>query len=104
MTYPPYPPPPPQPYGAPYGGYPAQQPNTYLVWGILTTLFCLWPLGVVSIVYASKVSGLWHQGRLEEAQAASNKAKNWAIWSAVGFVGLMIVVIAILVATDTSMN
>jgi len=104
MTYPPYPPPPQQPYGAPYGGYPAQPPNTYLVWGILTTLFCFWPLGVVSIVYASKVSGLWYQGRHEEALAASNKAKNWAIWSAAVVVGLLIVAIVIMVATDTSLS
>jgi Interferon-induced transmembrane protein len=100
MTYPP--PPPPYGYGAPYGGYPTQQPNTNLVWGILTTLLCCWPLGVVSIVYASKVNGLWFQGRYEEARAASNNARNWAIWSAVSFVVLMIGAIAVMIATDPS--
>jgi cation transporter-like permease len=54
----------------------------------------------VSIVYASRVSGLWHQGLYEEAQAASDKAKNWAIWSAVGFGALMIVTIGILLVAD----
>src|SRR6185312_13269439 len=54
MTYPPpYPPPYPQPYGYPYSGYPAQQPKTYVVWGIVTTLLGFMPLGVVSLVYAS---------------------------------------------------
>jgi Interferon-induced transmembrane protein len=101
MTYPsPYPP----PYGDPYPGYPPQPPKTNLVWGILTTLLCFWPLGVVSIVYASKVNGLWFQGRYEEALAASNKARNWAIWSAVAFVALMVVAIAILVATDPTLS
>ena len=73
MTYPPPPPPPPQPppYGAPQGGYPVQQPDSNLVWGILCTVLCCLPLGIVSIVYASKVSGLWAQGRYAEAQEAS---------------------------------
>ena len=101
MTYLP-PPPPPDVYGAPQGGYPLQQPNTNLVWGILTTLLCCWPLGIVSIVYASKVSGLWFQGRYEEAQAASNKARNWAIWSAVAFFALIIVYIIFMIAIDPS--
>jgi len=56
---------------------------------------------VVSIVYASKVSGLWHQGRYEEARAASNSARNWAIWSAVAIVPLIIIGI-VLAATDPS--
>lgn len=95
MTYPPPPPPPPPgvppPYGAPQGGYPVQQPDNNLVWAILSTLLCCLPLGVVSIIYSSKVSGLWLQGRYAEAQAAADNAKKWAIWSAVaGVVGLII--------------
>jgi uncharacterized protein YqgC (DUF456 family) len=39
----------------------------------LTTLFCCLPLGIVSIVKASQVSGLW----------ASDEAKKWAMWSAI---------------------
>ena len=94
MTYPPPPPPPPPgppPYGAPQGGYPVQQPDSNLVWGILSALLCCLPLGIVSIVYASKVSGLWVQGRYAEAQTAADNAKKWAIWSAVaGVIGLII--------------
>jgi hypothetical protein len=97
MTYPPPPPPPPgtppwqPPYGVPQGGYPAQQPDSNLVWGILCALLCCLPLGVVSIVYSSKVSGLWTQGRYAEAQAAAESAKKWAIWGAVaGVIGLVI--------------
>lgn len=56
-------------------------PNN-LVWAILTTLFCCLPLGIVSIVYASKVDGLRAAGDLTGAWAASRKAKSWAIWSA----------------------
>jgi hypothetical protein len=93
MTYPPQPPPPgpPPPYGAPQGGYPVQQPDSNLVWGILSTLLCCLPLGIVSIVYSSKVSGLWAQGRYAEAQTSADNAKKWAMWSAVaGVIGLII--------------
>jgi len=94
MTYQPPPPPPPSgppPYGAPQGGYPVPQPDSNLVWGILSALLCCLPVGVVSIVYSSKVSGLWMQGRYAEAQTAADNAKKWAIWGAVaGVVGLII--------------
>ena len=79
-------------------GWPAQQsgwpsgpqPDNYLVWAILTTIFCCLPAGIVSIVYSSKVSGLWMQGQYAEAQAAANNAKRWAIISA-AIVGVLIV-------------
>jgi len=37
----------------------------------------------VSIIYSTKVSGLWVQGQYAEAQAAANNAKKWAIIGAV---------------------
>jgi hypothetical protein len=65
-------------------GWPAQrEPDNYLVWAILCTVLCCLPLGVVSIVYSTKVSGLWAQGRYAEAQTASDNAKKWAIIGAV---------------------
>src|SRR6185312_6304875 len=75
----------------PQPGWPAQQPgwpsgpppDNHLVWAILTTIFCCLPAGIVSIVYSSKVSGLWMQGQYAEAQAAANNAKRWAIISAI---------------------
>ncbi len=96
MTYPPPPPRQPPPYGAPQGGPPTQQPDSNLVWGILCTVLCCLPLGIVSIVYASKVSGLWAQGRYVEAQEASANAKKWAIWGAVAgvIVGIIYAIIA----------
>ena len=33
------------------------RPQNYLVWAILTTLFCCLPLGIVSIVFAAQVDG-----------------------------------------------
>lgn len=113
MTQPPpgnYPPPPPpdgggmppmqQPYGA--------APNSNLVLGILTTIFCCLPFGVVSIVKAAQVNGLWNQGRYAEAQASAAAAKKWAIWSAVAGIvlavlyGILIALGAVSMDFDTS--
>lgn len=42
---------------APAYGQPSQpKPDSNLVWGILTTILCCLPLGIVSIVKASKVA------------------------------------------------
>ncbi len=86
--------PPPPGYPAPQPGWPAQrEPENYLVWAILVTIMCCLPLGIVSIVYSTKVSGLWAQGRYAEAQTAADNAKKWAIIAAV--VGVAATVIGI---------
>jgi hypothetical protein len=69
--------------GQPPGWQGQQQPDNYLVWAILCTVLCCLPFGIVSIVYSTKVSGLWAQGQYAEAQAAANNAKKWAIIGAV---------------------
>lgn len=71
------------------------QPDTNLVWAILVTLFCCLPLGIVSIVKATQVSGLWMQGRYAEAQQASADARKWAIWGAI--IGAIVIVISIII-------
>ncbi|MFY9913998.1 MAG: CD225/dispanin family protein [Nocardioidaceae bacterium] len=73
-----------QPYPQqPYGQQPFEpKPDSNLVWGILTTVLCCLPFGVVSIVYAAKVDGLWRGGDIGGAREAADKAKNWAIASA----------------------
>mgnify|MGYP002626571467 CR=1 FL=1 len=59
------------------------KPKNYLVWAILSTLFCCLPLGVVSIVYAAKVDGLYQSGDYDGAEDAAEKAKNYATYSAI---------------------
>ena len=54
------------------------RPNNYLVIAIIGTLLCCIP-GIVSIVYAAKVNGLYAEGKYTEADAASKNAKTWAI-------------------------
>lgn len=72
--------PPPPAGGLPPAGAP---PNNNLVLGILVTIFCCLPFGIVSIVKATQVSGLWAQGRPDLAQAAADDAKKWAMWGAI---------------------
>ncbi len=54
-------------------------PPTYLVWSIITTILCCWPLGIASIIYAAKVERTFLSGQVELAQSYSRKAKNWMI-------------------------
>ncbi|MCV7101903.1 CD225/dispanin family protein [Mycobacterium palustre] len=92
MSYPPGPyqgPPewhgqPPPGYPAPHPGWPPpREPDNYLVWAVLVTVLCCVPFGIVSLVYSSRVSGQWAQGRYAEAQASADNAKKWAIIGAV---------------------
>jgi predicted secreted protein len=97
----PPPPPPPVPsYNV--GGVSGAPPQNYLVWAILSTLFCCLPLGVASIVYAAQVNSKWQAGDTAGAADASAKARKFATWSAIaGVVGgivwvLFVVLIALL--------
>lgn len=58
------------------------QPSNYLVWSILTTLFCCLPAGIVAIVYSAKVDSAWAAGRYDDAVRFSKNAKQWCIISA----------------------
>ena len=61
-----------------------QRPDNNMLWAILSTLFCCLPLGIVSIINASKVDGLYRNGEYQAAQEASESAKKYARWSAIG--------------------
>lgn len=75
-----------------------RKPDNYLVWAILSTVFCCLPLGIVAIVKASKVDTLWAQGLQEEAIEAANDAKKWSIIGAVaGVLGVVLYVVFCLV-------
>ena len=75
-----------------------RKPDNYLVWAILSTVFCCLPLGIVAIVKASKLDALWAQGLQEEAIEAANDAKKWSIIGAVaGVLGVVLYVVFCLV-------
>tara|TARA_R110000772_G_scaffold166548_1_gene278196 strand:+ start:558 stop:836 length:279 start_codon:yes stop_codon:yes gene_type:complete len=61
-------------------------PDNNLVWAIVSTILCCWPLGIVAIIKATKVNTLWAQGDHTGAQKSADEAKKWAIYSAVGAV------------------
>jgi hypothetical protein len=52
------------------------------VWGILTTVLCCLPLGIVSIIKANEVNRLWAQGQYQAAHESAEAAKKWAMWGA----------------------
>jgi hypothetical protein len=93
------PPPPPSPPGGGFGQYASAEakPDNYLVFAILSTVLCCLPLGVVSIVYAAQVDGKWNGGDRVGARESADKAKTFAIASAV--VGLVGAVLYIALAT-----
>jgi hypothetical protein len=97
MSYGAPPPPPPPSYGAMPPGQPPMgpPPQNYLVWSILTTLFCCMPLGVASIVFSAQVNGKWAAGDFAGAQESSRKAKQFALWSAI--IGAVVSVLVIIV-------
>ena len=58
-------------------------PKNYLVESILVTLFCCLPLGIVGIIHASKVEGLWFAGDQEGALKAADDAKKWVKYAVI---------------------
>ena len=58
------------------------KPDNNLVWAILTTILCCLPFGIVAIVYAAKVDGLWYAGMYDAARDAAKKAGIWSIVAA----------------------
>jgi len=71
-------------------------PPNYLVFAILTTIFCCQILGIVSIVFAAQVNSKWNSGDTQGALDASRNAKLWA-WIAFGS-GLIIALVMTLLA------
>ncbi|NWK56790.1 CD225/dispanin family protein [Verrucomicrobiaceae bacterium N1E253] len=64
---------------------------TYLWQSIVVTLMCCLPLGIVAIVYASKVDSLKYAGDMMGARHASETAGKWcAIAFGVGVLGVVI--------------
>ena len=88
---------------------PAVKPDNYLVWAILSTVLCCWPLGIVSIIYASKVDLLWAIGQYAAALDAADKAKKWFFGSlgagvAVGVLAIIyyVVIFGLVMADELS--
>lgn len=86
----------------PEAPHPYDAPSSYLWLGILTTILCCLPFGIVSIIYACKVDSRWLMGDYDEAYSASRKARNWGIASAVTSIVLIIIYVIAIIATAES--
>jgi hypothetical protein len=81
---PPTPPTPPAPGSTQSGNHPGGQPNlnnmvcpdNYLVWSILATIFCCWPLGIPAIVNATKVDRQFVKDVLKVEWRADRATQN----------------------------
>ena len=87
-------------YGNPYMRPPI--PDNYLIWAILATVLCCMPLGIVSIIYSSKVSTLYAAGDYSGAQKASEDAKKWAVWSALSIAIVVILYVLFFVVVGVT--
>ena len=53
-------------------------PQNYLVFAILATIFCCWPLGIPAIIFAAQVNSKFTQGDFAGAEESSKKAKMFS--------------------------
>ncbi len=79
-------------------------PDNNLVWAIVSTILCCWPLGIVSIIKSTKVNTLWTQGDHAGAQKSADDAKKWAIYSAIGAVIFWVLYIILMVGLGVASN
>lgn len=52
----------------------SQRPASYLTWNILATICCCIPVGIIGIIYSSKVNRYYMEGNEEGARRASETA------------------------------
>ena len=88
-----------QPQQAQQQGYqqpkPPMRPENNMLWGVLCTVFCCLPLGIIAIVFSNKVNSLYDFGDYSGAQEAADNAKKYAVLGAIcGFVFIGIAFIA----------
>ena len=79
-------------------------PDNNLVWAIVSTILCCWPLGIVSIIKSTKVNSLWAQGDHAGAQKSADDAKKWAIYSAIGAAIFWVLYIILIVVLGVAGN
>ncbi|MFT4669543.1 MAG: hypothetical protein ACI9AT_000686 [Ulvibacter sp.] len=79
-------------------------PDNNLVWAIVSTILCCWPLGIVSIIKSTKVNNLWAQGDHAGAKKSADDAKKWAIYSVIGAVIFWVLYIVLMVVLGVASN
>jgi tetratricopeptide (TPR) repeat protein len=69
-------------------------PPSNLVLSIVAIFFCTFG-GIIALLNAVKVKGLWAAGDVSGAREASRKARSWALWSIVPGIVLLVFVVAL---------
>lgn len=64
------------------------KPGSNMILAVLTTVCCCLPLGIVGIVYASKVDGLYFAGDYAGALSAAKSARTWSV---IGIVASLVI-------------
>ena len=82
-------------------GNQGSKPDNNMLWAILSTLFCCLPLGIVAIINAAKVDGLYRSGDYSGAQEAADNAKKYAQYGLV--IGIIWIVIYFFILMDGAM-
>ncbi|MFV0289826.1 MAG: CD225/dispanin family protein [Mangrovibacterium sp.] len=54
-------------------------PRTYLAGAIITMIFCCFPIGLISFIYAIRVENLFYSGNYEGAIRSSRNARTWML-------------------------
>lgn len=81
-----------------------QKPNNNMVWAILCTCCCCLPLGIVAILKAAKVDGLYKDGDYEGAQKAADDAKEYAKIGAIICIVLYILIFLCSICSQSVAN
>ena len=69
-------------------------PKNHMAMAVISTIFCCLPFGIVGIIKASKVNGLYLTKQYEAATLMAQDAKKWSI---IGIItGLVIQVIYVI--------
>lgn len=78
--------------------------TTYLIFAIISTILCCLPLGIVAIVYASKINSLQRNGDYAGAQNAAKKAKMFTIIGTVAalVVSIFYIIFAVVIGIGSS--
>lgn len=77
------------------------KPDNNMAWAVLSTVLCCMPIGIYSVIQASKVNGLYNSGFYDEAQHMADEAKKWAgIGAIAGLVFSALYFIILLVFAD----
>lgn len=58
-------------------------PSSYLPWALIVTILCCMPIGIVAIIYSSKVESRYASGDYIGSCKASEAARTWSIVGAV---------------------